>query len=55
MNTIADLIPKAAPIFYVLAPDYIRLMLEPIMVWSQHSWPINHAVHDIGKRELHHS
>ena len=49
VNTVADLIPKAMPIFYVLAPEYIRLLTEPILKFS-YSWPINHVVHDIGKR-----
>ena len=49
VNTIADLLPKAAPIFYALAPDYMRLLMEPVLRWSQHSWPLSHTVHDIGK------
>lgn len=48
VNTVADLIPKALPVFYVLAPEYIRLLLEPVMEFSL-TWPADFAVHDIGK------
>ncbi len=49
VNTLADLLPRALPAFYVLAPDYIRLLLEPVLTFSK-QWPENYAVHDIGKR-----
>lgn len=50
MQTTADLIPKALPIFYLLAPEYIRLMCEPIMEYTL-QWPALFAFHDLGKRE----
>ena len=52
VNTLADLLPKAFPAFYALAPEYMRLLLEPVMKYSQ-LWPANYAVHDLGKR-MHH-
>ncbi|KAJ3493450.1 hypothetical protein NLG97_g4724 [Lecanicillium saksenae] len=48
VNTLADLLPRALPAFYVLAPDYIRLLLEPVLTFSK-QWPESYAVHDIGK------
>lgn len=50
-NTLADLIPKALPIFHVLNPNYTRMFLEPVLRFSLKAWPLNHAIHDIGKRE----
>ena len=50
VNTVADLIPKSMPIFYVLAPEYIRLLTEPVLKFS-YSWPLNQVIHDIGKRK----
>jgi hypothetical protein len=49
VNTLADLIPKALPALYVLAPEYIRLLLEPIMEYTL-QWPAEFAFHDLGKR-----
>ncbi|KAJ6789753.1 hypothetical protein PWT90_06774 [Aphanocladium album] len=48
VKTLADLLPRALPAFYVLAPDYIRLLLEPVLTFSK-QWPESYAVHDIGK------
>ena len=48
VNTIDVLMPMA-PIFYVLAPDYIRLSLQPVMDYlASGAWPHNYTVHDIG-------
>ena len=52
VNTLADLLPKAFPAFYALAPEYMRLLLEPVMQYSL-VWPADYAVHDLGKR-MHH-
>lgn len=49
VNTLADLIPKALPVFHVLNPEYTRMFLEPVLRFSKKAWPLNHAVHDIGK------
>lgn len=49
VNTLADLIPKALPVFHVLNPKYTRMFLEPVFRFSKNAWPLNHAVHDIGK------
>ena len=49
VNTLADLLPKSFPAFYALAPEYMRLLLEPVMQYSL-VWPANYAVHDLGKR-----
>jgi hypothetical protein len=50
VQTLADLLPKAFPVFYKLAPDVLRLLLEPIMEYTS-QWPANYAFHDLGKRE----
>lgn len=48
VNTI-DVIMPMAPIYYVLAPDYIRLTLQPVMDYlASGAWPHNYTVHDIG-------
>lgn len=48
VNTV-DVIMPAFPIYYVMAPDYIRLLLEPIMSYTQAGrWPNAWAIHDIG-------
>lgn len=49
VQTVADLVPKSFPVFYVLAPDYMRLLLEPLMNYSM-TWPADFAFHDLGKR-----
>ena len=49
VQTVADLVPKAFPVFYVLAPDYMRLLLEPLMEYAA-TWPADFAFHDLGKR-----
>lgn len=44
-----DVIYPAFPQFYVLAPEYIRLLLEPIVQYlGSGRWPNNYVVHDIG-------
>ena len=48
VNTIDVLMPMS-PIFYVLAPEYIRLTLEPVMRYlDTGAWPRNWTIHDIG-------
>ncbi|KAK0897855.1 hypothetical protein LTR02_010491 [Friedmanniomyces endolithicus] len=48
VNTI-DVIYPMAPMLYVLAPGYLRLLLEPIMRYlSSGAWPHTYAVHDLG-------
>ncbi|KAI1326747.1 hypothetical protein F5Y16DRAFT_421597 [Xylariaceae sp. FL0255] len=48
VQTLADLLPKAFPAFYVLAPDYMRLLLEPVMKYAL-IWPAEFGFHDMGK------
>ena len=48
VNTLADLVPKALPALYYLAPEYIRLLLQPMMEYAL-IWPANFAFHDLGK------
>lgn len=39
-----------APIFYVLAPDYIRLLLHPVLHYlDSGAWPHDYTIHDMGK------
>lgn len=38
-----------APILYVLAPDYIRLALQPVLSYLKSgSWPHDYTIHDMG-------
>ena len=49
INTI-DVIMPTSPIFYVMAPDWIRLTLEPVMRYlAEGLWPHDWAIHDIGQ------
>ncbi|KAK3109586.1 hypothetical protein LTR53_016997, partial [Teratosphaeriaceae sp. CCFEE 6253] len=48
VNTI-DVIYPMAPMFYVLAPDYLRLLLEPVTRYlASGAWPHNYTIHDLG-------
>jgi hypothetical protein len=48
VNTM-DVILPVSPILYVMAPDYIRLLLEPVMQYMDSGvWPHNFTIHDIG-------
>jgi hypothetical protein len=48
VNTI-DVIMPMSPMLYALAPDYIRLLLEPVMQYlASSAWPHNFMIHDIG-------
>ncbi|KAJ6153206.1 hypothetical protein N7497_007525 [Penicillium chrysogenum] len=48
VSPISGLLPSALPAFYVLAPDYIPLLLKPILNMTL-GWPMDYALHDIGK------
>lgn len=40
-----------APIFYVLAPEYIKLLLHPVIYYlDTGAWPHNYTIHDMGAR-----
>ena len=44
-----DVIYPAFPLFYVMNPEYIRLLLEPVMQYlSSGRWKQPYAIHDIG-------
>lgn len=48
LNTV-DIIMPAFPIYYVLDPDYIRLLLEPIMRYLDAGrWRVPFMIHDLG-------
>ncbi|MCJ1462340.1 hypothetical protein MMC07_000940 [Pseudocyphellaria aurata] len=48
VNTI-DVIYPAFPIFYVMNPDYIRLLLEPVLKYLDTGrWTQPYVIHDIG-------
>lgn len=48
VNTV-DVILPISPILYVLAPEYIRLLSEPVMRYlNTGRWPQNYTIHDIG-------
>ncbi|KJR87266.1 glutaminase [Sporothrix schenckii 1099-18] len=49
VQTTADLLPKAWPIFYVMAPDYMRLLLNPLLEYAL-TWPAEFGFHDLGKK-----
>lgn len=37
------------PVFYVLSPDYLRMLLHPVIYYSNSgAWPHNYTIHDIG-------
>ena len=50
VQTVADLLPKAWPAFYVLAPDCMRLFLQPVLEYAV-TWPAEFMFHDLGKRK----
>lgn len=48
VNTI-DIIMPAFPIYYVMDPDYIRLLLEPVMRYlAAGRWHLPYVIHDVG-------
>ncbi|KAK0270075.1 hypothetical protein LTR35_014323 [Friedmanniomyces endolithicus] len=48
-STPGDAIYPMAPVLYVLAPGYLRLLLEAIMRYLvSGAWPHDYAVHDLG-------
>lgn len=48
VNTV-DIITPAFPIYYVIEPDYIKLLLEPVMRYLKAGrWHLPYAIHDIG-------
>ncbi|KAF9239549.1 hypothetical protein LCP9604111_9091 [Penicillium roqueforti] len=52
-NTI-DVIMPAFPIYYVMDPDYIRLLLEPIMKYlAAGRWHLPYTIHDLGTHYPH--
>jgi hypothetical protein len=53
INTI-DVIMPAFPIYYVMDPDYIRLLLEPVMRYlAAGRWHLPYAIHDLGTHYPH--
>ncbi|KAJ5666641.1 hypothetical protein N7462_011050 [Penicillium macrosclerotiorum] len=53
VNTI-DVIMPAFPIYWVLDPDWIRLLLEPIMQYLDAGrWKLPYTIHDLGSHYPH--
>ncbi|KAJ5753360.1 uncharacterized protein N7511_007513 [Penicillium nucicola] len=53
INTI-DVIMPAFPIYYVMDPNYIRLLLEPVMKYlATGRWHLPYAIHDLGTHYPH--
>lgn len=53
INTI-DVIMPAFPIYYVMDPDYIRLLLEPVMKYlAAGRWHLPYTIHDLGTHYPH--
>lgn len=53
VNTI-DVIFPAFPMYYVMDPEYIRLLLEPIMRYLQAGrWKLPYTIHDLGTHYPH--
>lgn len=53
INTI-DVIMPAFPIYYVMDPDYIRLLLEPVMKYlAAGRWNLPYMIHDLGAHYPH--
>ncbi|KAL4806398.1 hypothetical protein BDV18DRAFT_152350 [Aspergillus unguis] len=48
LNTV-DIIAPAFPVYYIMDPDYIRLLLEPIMRYlAAGRWKQPYMIHDLG-------
>jgi hypothetical protein len=48
VNTV-DVIMPMAPVFYVLSPEYIKLLLHPVLYYLHSgAWPHNYTIHDMG-------
>ncbi|KAJ5319775.1 hypothetical protein PENANT_c026G10365 [Penicillium antarcticum] len=53
INTI-DVIMPAFPIYFVMDPDYIRLLLEPVMKYlAAGRWHLPYTIHDLGTHYPH--
>jgi hypothetical protein len=53
VNTI-DVIFPALPMYYVMEPEYIRLLLEPVMRYLQAGrWKLPYMIHDLGTHYPH--
>lgn len=53
VNTI-DVIMPAFPIYWVMDPDWIRLLLEPVMKYlAAGRWHLPYAIHDLGSHYPH--
>lgn len=53
VNTV-DVIMPAFPIYWVMDPDWIRLLLEPVMKYlAAGRWHLPYAIHDIGSHYPH--
>lgn len=48
VNTLFVIYPTF-PILYILAPDYIRYLIQPYLIYLNSGyWPQSFAVHDLG-------
>ncbi|KAJ5363485.1 uncharacterized protein N7496_009198 [Penicillium cataractarum] len=53
VNTI-DIIMPAFPIYWVMDPDWIRLLLEPVMLYLDAGrWKLPYTIHDLGSHYPH--
>jgi hypothetical protein len=53
VNTI-DIIMPAFPIYWVMDPDWIRLLLEPVMLYLDAGrWHLPYTIHDLGSHYPH--
>ncbi|KAJ5175815.1 uncharacterized protein N7482_001692 [Penicillium canariense] len=53
VNTI-DVIMPAFPIYWVMDPDWIRLLLEPVMLYLDAGrWQLPYTIHDLGSHYPH--
>ena len=49
VNTV-DVIMPAFPLYYIMGPEYIRLLLEPVVRYlATGAWKLPYVIHDIGK------
>jgi hypothetical protein len=54
LNTV-DLIFQTWPVFISLNPEYIRLLFQPILEYSNAGrWPHPWVIHDLGARQFRH-
>ena len=51
INTV-DVVYPTSPLLYYLSPEYIKLLLQPVLTYlASGAWPHPYVVHDLGTRK----